>query len=136
MLLGARRAAHLASKSLVRNASSTAASTTKPEQFIQTVVLSNGATFTVRTTSPKAQIILSKDTRNHPLWNPAMLKEGLRDESEQLSKFQKRFGAESDLADLSWIESDEVMSTTMKKAVASGGYKKPGAEKKKGRGKK
>ncbi|KAI7881114.1 hypothetical protein K492DRAFT_177413 [Lichtheimia hyalospora FSU 10163] len=108
---------------------------TKPEQFLQTVVLSNGATFTVRTTSPKAQVILSKDTRNHPLWNPAMLKEGVRDESEQLSKFQKRFGADSNLGDLSWIESDMEMSTAMKKAAASGGYKKP-APVKKGRGKK
>ncbi|KAI8141606.1 hypothetical protein BJV82DRAFT_618404 [Fennellomyces sp. T-0311] len=119
--------------SLVRHASTT--QSVKPEKFVQTVVLSNGATFTIRTTSPRAQIRLAKDTRNHPLWNPSMLKEGVRDESEQLSKFQKRFGAESDLADLAWIESDEAMSTTMKKAVASGGYKKP-APVKKGRGKK
>ena len=119
---------------LVRHASTQ--QTVKPEKFVQTVVLSNGATFTVRTTSPRANIRLAKDTRNHPLWNPAMLKEGVRDESEQLSKFQKRFGAESDLGDLAWIESEEQISTTMKKVIASGGYKKPSPEKKKGRGKK
>ncbi|KAI8580431.1 hypothetical protein K450DRAFT_236989 [Umbelopsis ramanniana AG] len=63
-----------------------------PEQFTQTIVLSNGATYTVRTTSPKPQVRLTKDTRNHPLWNPSMLREGVNDESEQLTKFQKRFG--------------------------------------------
>ncbi|KAI8885810.1 hypothetical protein K501DRAFT_284099 [Backusella circina FSU 941] len=103
----------------IRRASTAAAS--KPEKFLQTVVLSNGATFTVRTTSPtRGQIRLTKDTRNHPLWNPAMLKEGVTDESEQLTKFQKRFG-DLDLGDISWIESDEVVSAAMKKVIASGG---------------
>lgn len=64
-----------------------------------------------------------------------MLKEGVRDESEQLSKFQKRFGADSNLGDLSWIETDEAMNASIKKAAASGGYKKPSADKKSGRGK-
>ncbi|KAI8065386.1 uncharacterized protein B0P05DRAFT_589961 [Gilbertella persicaria] len=96
----------------------------KPEKFLQTVVLSNGATYTVRTTSPtRNQIRLTKDTRNHPLWNPAMLKEGVTDESEQLTKFQKRFG-DLDLGDISWIESDEQVSAAMKKVVASGGTPK------------
>ncbi|CAO3595339.1 unnamed protein product [Absidia cylindrospora] len=105
----------------------------KPEQFLQTVVLSNGATFTVRTTSPiRSQIRLTKDTRNHPLWNPAMLKEGVTDESEQLTKFQKRFG-DTDLADISWIESDETVSAAMKKVIASGGTKVTNT---KGKGKK
>jgi ribosomal protein L31 len=103
----------------IRRAST--AATSKPEKFLQTIVLSNGATFTVRTTSPtRAQIRLTKDTRNHPLWNPAMLKEGVTDESEQLTKFQKRFG-DLDLGDISWIESDEVVSAAMKKVIASGG---------------
>ncbi|KAF7732789.1 hypothetical protein EC973_000063 [Apophysomyces ossiformis] len=111
---------------------STATRPTKPELFLQTIVLSNGATYTVRTTSPtRANIRLTKDTRNHPLWNPAMLKESLTDESEQLTKFQKRFGGSADLADLSWIESDEAVSVSMKKAVASGGYKKEKAKGKK-----
>ncbi|KAI8987030.1 hypothetical protein BDB01DRAFT_784324 [Pilobolus umbonatus] len=95
--------------------------TTKPENFLQTVVLSNGATYTLRTTSPtRSSIRLTKDTRNHPLWNPSMLKEGVTDESEQLSKFQKRFG-DLDLGDISWIESDEAVSAQMKKVVSSGG---------------
>ncbi|KAI8644544.1 hypothetical protein BD408DRAFT_413246 [Parasitella parasitica] len=101
----------------------------KPEKFLQTIVLSNGATYTVRTTSPtRAQIRLTKDTRNHPLWNPSMLKEGVTDESEQLTKFQKRFG-DLDLGDISWIESDEAVSNAMKKAAASGGPPKKVATK-------
>ncbi|KAI7861352.1 hypothetical protein BDF14DRAFT_1738891 [Spinellus fusiger] len=101
---------------------STAAPASKPEVFLQTIVMSNGATFTVRTTSPvRPQIRLTKDTRNHPLWNPSMLKQGLTEESEQLTKFQKRFGGGADLADLAWIESDEAVSMSMKKALTSGG---------------
>lgn len=107
----------------------------QPEKFLQTIVLSNGATYTVRTTSPtRSQIRLTKDTRNHPLWNPSMLKEGVTDESEQLTKFQKRFG-DLDLGDISWIESDEAVSATMKKIAASGGTVKKAAPTK-GRGKK
>lgn len=108
----------------------------QPEKFLQTIVLSNGATYTVRTTSPtRSQIRLTKDTRNHPLWNPSMLKEGVTDESEQLTKFQKRFG-DLDLGDISWIESDEAVSATMKKIAASGGTVIKKAAPSKGRGKK
>lgn len=92
-----------------------------PEQFSQTIVLSNGATYTVRTTSPKPQVRLTKDTRNHPLWNPSMLREGVNDESEQLTKFQKRFGDLDGLEDISFVQSDEEVSKAMQKAAASGG---------------
>lgn len=116
-----------------RYASSQSSAYAKPERFLQKIVLSNGATFTVRTTSPiRSQIRLTKDTRNHPLWNPAMLKEGVTDESEQLTKFQKRFG-DTDLTDISWIESEEVVSDAMKKVIASGGAKKVSSAKAKGK---
>ncbi|CAO3661684.1 unnamed protein product [Umbelopsis vinacea] len=103
-----------------------------PEQFSQTIVLSNGATYTVRTTSPKPQVRLTKDTRNHPLWNPSMLREGVNDESEQLTKFQKRFGDLGDLEDISFVQSDEEVSKAMQKAAASGGQTNKSA---KGKGK-
>ncbi|KAI8344727.1 hypothetical protein BC941DRAFT_409476 [Chlamydoabsidia padenii] len=116
-----------------RFASSQTPAYAKPERFLQTVVLSNGATYTVRTTSPiRSQIRLTKDTRNHPLWNPAMLKEGVTDESEQLTKFQKRFG-DTDLTDISWIESEEAVSDAMKKVIASGGTKVTSSAKTKGK---
>ncbi|OBZ86924.1 hypothetical protein A0J61_05021 [Choanephora cucurbitarum] len=113
-----------ASRLYIQTRSASTATQSKPEKFLQTIVLSNGATYTVRTTSPtRNQIRLTKDTRNHPLWNPAMLKEGVTDESEQLTKFQKRFGG-LDLSDISWIESDEQVSAAMKKVIASGGTPK------------
>ncbi|CAM0135847.1 hypothetical protein VKS41_001715 [Umbelopsis sp. WA50703] len=115
----------------VRHASGKASSAL-PEQFTQTIVLSNGATYNVRTTSPKAQVRLTKDTRNHPLWNPSMLREGVNDESEQLTKFQKRFGDLGGLEDISFVESDEAVSKAMQKAAASGGQTAKAA---KGKGK-
>ncbi|KAG0245770.1 hypothetical protein B0O80DRAFT_453048 [Mortierella sp. GBAus27b] len=66
--------------------------TTFPELFDQTVVLSNGATFTLRTPSPRPQIRLTRDTRNHPLWNPELRGGASTDDSGQLSKFSKKFG--------------------------------------------
>lgn len=101
---------------------------TVPEQFTQTIVLSNGATYTVRTTSPKPQVRLTKDTRNHPLWNPSMLREGVNDESEQLTKFQKRFGDLGGLDDISFVQSDEEVSKAMQKAAASGGQQAKAAK--------
>ncbi|KAF8978608.1 hypothetical protein BGZ46_006283 [Entomortierella lignicola] len=72
-----------------------ASETTKlrsPELFDQTVVLSNGATFTLRTPSPRPQIRLTRDTRNHPLWNPELRGNISGDDSGQLSRFSKKFG--------------------------------------------
>lgn len=82
----------------LRHKSSAASSSTasdkprSPELFDQTIVLSNGATFTLRTPSPRAQIRLTRDTRNHPLWNPEMRGNISGDDSGQLSKFAKKFG--------------------------------------------
>src|ERR1700722_17725369 len=61
----------------------------RPRLFNQQIVLSNGATYTLRTTSPKPRMKLIKDTRNHPLWNPSESLQTL-DESGQLSKFVRR----------------------------------------------
>ncbi|RKP05380.1 large subunit ribosomal protein L31, partial [Thamnocephalis sphaerospora] len=74
-----------------------------PELFTQTVVLSNGASFTRRTTSPKALLRLTKDTRNHPFWNPTT-QLALDDDSGTLKRFNKRFGNMDDLSDLSFLE--------------------------------
>ncbi|PVV05032.1 hypothetical protein BB560_000447 [Smittium megazygosporum] len=62
-----------------------------PEIFYQRVVLSDGSTFLVKSTSPRAVVKLSKDTKNHPLWNPKM-KRNLSDEGGILSKFTSKFG--------------------------------------------
>ncbi|KAI8866113.1 hypothetical protein GQ42DRAFT_165692 [Ramicandelaber brevisporus] len=62
----------------------------RPEIFVQRVALTDGSTITLRTTSPRPSYKLSKDTRNHPLWNPH-LGHGVMLENVQLSRFTQRF---------------------------------------------
>lgn len=76
------------------------ASTTSqpPRKFNQTVLLTNGASITTTSTSPlNPRIKLTRDTRNHPVWNPKAEKEGLNDESGRLAKFSKKFGNMEDM---------------------------------------
>ncbi|KAJ1675055.1 hypothetical protein EV182_002026 [Spiromyces aspiralis] len=74
-----------------------------PELFHQRIVLSDGSSFVLRSTSPRPQIKLSKDTRNHPLWNPQS-ELGLKDESGFLGSFQRRYG---DIDDIGGFEFDD-----------------------------
>ncbi|KAJ3091324.1 hypothetical protein HK102_000967 [Quaeritorhiza haematococci] len=62
-----------------------------PQLFYQTVVLSDGSSFTIRTTTPRPLLKMTKDTRNHPLWNPERRQE-LDDKSTELNRFARRFG--------------------------------------------
>ena len=66
----------------------------RPYTFTQLVVLSDGSTYTQRTTSPSALQKSTKDTRNSPLWNPSSQKVlGLEaDEAGRLRAFRERFG--------------------------------------------
>ncbi|KAF9431345.1 hypothetical protein BGZ76_000430 [Entomortierella beljakovae] len=101
-----------------------------PELFDQTIVLSNGATFTLRTPSPRPQIRLTRDTRNHPLWNPDLRGNTSSDDSGQLSRFAKKFGDMEGLDDLDFADGGDVdrKSLTAKQvaqaAPASGKGKK------------
>ncbi|CAB4446386.1 unnamed protein product [Rhizophagus irregularis] len=90
--------------------------------FTQQIVLTNGATYTLRTTSPKPRIKLIKDTRNHPLWNPSQLSQALDDDSGQLSKFIKKFGDEE--YDLEFMESDENLPDLTSNDMKSSGKRK------------
>ncbi|ORX96243.1 hypothetical protein K493DRAFT_314582 [Basidiobolus meristosporus CBS 931.73] len=90
---------------------STAKKYPDPERFYQTVILTNGATFKLRTTSPRPQITLSKDTRSHPLWNP-QIETTLDDDSGKISKFSKKFGELDDLADLDFFDLPEGTTST------------------------
>jgi hypothetical protein len=67
--------------------------------FTQLVTLSDGSTYTQRTTSPSPVYRSSKDTRNHFLWQPSL--ESLRnvelDEAGRLRAFRNRFGRSFDL---------------------------------------
>ncbi|CAK7219943.1 hypothetical protein SCUCBS95973_003987 [Sporothrix curviconia] len=66
----------------------------RPYQFTQLVQLSDGSTFTVRTTNPHPLHRCNKDTRNHIIWQPS--EKSLRnvevDEAGRLAAFRSRFG--------------------------------------------
>ncbi|BFZ60813.1 hypothetical protein YB2330_001865 [Saitoella coloradoensis] len=66
--------------------------TALPRLFPQTLVLSNGATVTRMTTSPKPSYRLVRDNRNNPLWNPHMNLANRSDESGRTALFQARYG--------------------------------------------
>ncbi len=62
-----------------------------PKLFQMVIQTSRGGSFRIQTTSPKSFTIMTKDTFNHPLWNP---KSTVVDDQEgQLAKFDKRFGS-------------------------------------------
>lgn len=71
----------------------------RPYTFTQLVQLSDGSTFTVRTTMPTALYKSAKDSRNHILWQPS--EKSLRnvevDEAGKLAAFRERFGRGWDL---------------------------------------
>ena len=66
----------------------------RPYTFTQLVTLSDGSTYTHRTTSPAPIYKSSKDTRNSPLWNPSSQKllNVEEDEAGRLKAFRNRFG--------------------------------------------
>ncbi|OLL21981.1 54S ribosomal protein L36, mitochondrial [Neolecta irregularis DAH-3] len=69
--------------------------TAEPPLFKQTVVLSDGSTFTLPSTSPRPVVRSTKDVRNHPLWNPTDARSSAEaDESGRLARFKSRFGGQ------------------------------------------
>ncbi|KAJ3349222.1 hypothetical protein HDU83_000698 [Entophlyctis luteolus] len=61
-----------------------------PHFFFQRVVHSDGSAFVLRVSTPKPVLKLTKDVRNHALWNPASIV--LDDRAAELSKFADRYG--------------------------------------------
>ncbi|KAI0598842.1 hypothetical protein F4775DRAFT_553248 [Biscogniauxia sp. FL1348] len=66
----------------------------RPYTFTQLVQLSDGSTYTARTTSPHAVYKSTKDARNHVLWQPRerTLRNVEVDEAGKLAAFRGRFG--------------------------------------------
>ena len=66
----------------------------RPYTFTQLVTLSDGSTYTHRTTSPAPVFQSQKDTRNTPLWNPSSqkLQNVEADEAGKLRAFRERYG--------------------------------------------
>lgn len=73
----------------------------RPYTFTQIVQLSDGSTYTTRSTSPAPVHRSTKDTRNHLTWQPSevSLKNVELDEAGKLASFRGRFGTIYDLAD-------------------------------------
>ncbi|KAJ2658743.1 hypothetical protein IWW48_003891 [Coemansia sp. RSA 1200] len=68
-----------------------------PERFTTQIVLSDGSSFHVRSTAPREQVKITKDTRSHPLWNP-QVGQLIDDEGGYLASFQKKFHGFEDLS--------------------------------------
>lgn len=66
----------------------------RPYTFTQLITLSDGSTYTHRTTSPAPVYRSTKDIRNHPLWNPSSQKllNVEEDEAGRLRAFRAKFG--------------------------------------------
>lgn len=72
----------------------------RPFTWTQIIQLSDGSTFTTRTTTPFPVFRSTKDTRNHARWQPtnASLQNVEVDEAGKLARFRQRFGGAFDLA--------------------------------------
>lgn len=72
----------------------------RPYTFTQLVTLSDGSTYTHRTTSPAPVYVSTKDTRNTLLWNPSSQKmlNIEADEAGKLRAFREKFGRGWDAA--------------------------------------
>ncbi|EAW10707.1 mitochondrial 54S ribosomal protein bL31m [Aspergillus clavatus NRRL 1] len=66
----------------------------RPYTFTQLITLSDGSTFTHRTTSPTPVYRSTRDTRNSLLWNPSSSKlmNVEEDEAGRLAAFRAKFG--------------------------------------------
>ncbi|KZT05164.1 uncharacterized protein LAESUDRAFT_615471, partial [Laetiporus sulphureus 93-53] len=63
-------------------------------QFPQRVTRADGSTFTQYTTSPRSEVLLTRDTTNNPLWNASKWVAESEDEDEvtgRLGRFNRRF---------------------------------------------
>ncbi|EEH45418.1 mitochondrial 54S ribosomal protein YmL36 [Paracoccidioides brasiliensis Pb18] len=91
----------------------------RPYTFTQLITLSDGSTFTHRTTSPLAVYRSTRDTRNAPLWNPSSekLRNVEEDEAGRLAAFRSKFGR-------SWDTVNTVVAETV--AGAGGDSSKQG----------
>ncbi|KFA76689.1 hypothetical protein S40288_04409 [Stachybotrys chartarum IBT 40288] len=95
----------------------------RPYTFTQLVQLSDGSTYTARTTSPAPLYRPTKDTRNTLLWQPSekSLRNVELDEAGKLAAFRERFGRAFDAAQ----EAEEEGAVEAKDGGDAGEVKKP-----------
>ncbi|KAI8626262.1 hypothetical protein F5Y19DRAFT_466467 [Xylariaceae sp. FL1651] len=97
----------------------------RPYTFTQLVQLSDGSTYTMRTSSPLALYKSSKDARNHALWNPSdrSLRNVEVDEAGRLATFRERFGRGWDAERPVGEEAQEAAAAAAGEAAKKGGKK-------------
>lgn len=92
----------------------------RPYTFTQLVTLSDGSTYTIRTTSPQPIYRAAKDTRNTLTWQPS--EQSLRnvevDEAGRLAAFRERFGRAFDTQ----AAAEEGGAASKKQEEDDGGY--------------
>lgn len=109
-------------------------------QFPQRVILADGSSIQLTTTSPRHLVRLTRDFTNNPLWNPTMghrTEMDTEDDTGRLGRFRRRFADEGvaaaeqaenavsfDESDLAWMsggrEAREGTPITTKKAKGKG----------------
>ncbi|PYH91470.1 hypothetical protein BO71DRAFT_401335 [Aspergillus ellipticus CBS 707.79] len=94
----------------------------RPYQFTQLITMTDGSTFTHRTSSPVPIYRTTRDTRNTLLWNPSSnkLKNVEEDEAGRLAAFRAKFGR-------SWDANTPVEGEADAKASESAESKKAAA---------
>jgi len=77
----------------------------KPEVFYQTIVLSDGSSFKLMTSSPRKTYRLTRDKFNNPIWTGRRRSSEEDAQNQQLSRFRRAFnkgiGGEQGLRQLS-----------------------------------
>lgn len=67
-----------------------------PRTFPQTLVLTDGSTICVRSTTPGKPVLrLLSDSLSHPSWNPNARERMLNQQNPHLARFAQRFGSDS-----------------------------------------
>lgn len=92
----------------------------RPYTWTQIIQLSDGSTYTTRTTSPQPVYRSTKDTRNHLRWQPTevSLQNVEVDEAGKLAGFRQRFGTAFDLAPGASLAAKEMKEDTARHAEA------------------
>ncbi|KAK2808100.1 hypothetical protein FQN50_005018 [Emmonsiellopsis sp. PD_5] len=100
----------------------------RPYTFTQLITLSDGSTFTHRTTSPVPVYRSTRDTRNAPLWNPSSekLRNVEEDEAGRLAAFRSKFGRGWDAAGAAAGAAEEEVVATATAAATEGVVGKDG----------
>lgn len=103
----------------------------RPYTFTQLIQLSDGSTYTARTTSPQALYRATKDSRNTLTWNPSekSLRNVELDEAGKLAAFRERFGrafdSQAEANEGEEAEAEQKVEKQVKKeeeSVDDGGY--------------